>query len=177
MSDGSALPPRPLVVQKLMYDGSASYRWEGHQLERHPDWLLFSAVFTHDYRDLGYVVFERGDVFYEYYYFERWYNVFQIYSAAGQLKGWYCNVTAPARVSDGVLTFVDLALDLFVYPDGRFLVLDQEEFDELAAGTYGRDDVEAAKGALVELIDLVRANALPGRPYDGPVPVGTADGE
>ena len=158
---------QPLVVQKLLYDGSPSYRWEGELLERHPDWLLFRAEFRLDHRDLGYVVFERGDVFYEYYYFDRWYNVFQIYSARGELKGWYCNVTTPAQVADGVLTFVDLALDLWVYPDRRFLVLDQEEFDELEQGTYRPEDASAAKRALAELIDRARAGSLPGRPFDG----------
>jgi protein associated with RNAse G/E len=141
-------------------------------LEQDDDCLLFAAVFQYDYRDLGYVVFERGDVFFEYYYFDRWYNVFQIYSAEGVLKGWYCNVTAPARVDDGQLTFVDLALDLFVYPDRRFLVLDQEEFDELANGTYRPEDVEAAKHALTELIDLAKAGRLPGRPFDPTVGLG-----
>jgi hypothetical protein len=168
--------PRPLVIQKLLYDGSRQYRWEGLEIERHPDHLVFAAVFKTDRRDLGYVVFERGDVFYEYYYFDRWYNVFQIYSVSGDLKGWYCNITRPAQVADGELTFVDLALDLFVYPDHRFLVLDQEEFDELAAGTYRTEDVVAARSALTELIDLAKRNALPGRPFGGEVPAGRAVG-
>ena len=165
MTDERPRKREPLVVQKLLYDGSPSYRWEGELVERHPDWLLFLAEFKLDHRDLGYVVFERGDVFYEYYYFDRWYNVFQIYSARGELKGWYCNVTAPPVVDNGVLTFVDLALDLFVYPDRRFLVLDQDEFDELEQGTYRPEDARAAKAALVELIDRAREGTLPGRPF------------
>lgn len=163
---------RPLVVQKLFHDGSPSYRWAGLELERNENGLLFSAIFEHEYRDLGYVVFERGDVFYEFYYFDRWYNVFQIYSKDGDLKGWYCNITAPARVADGELTFVDLALDLFVYPDRRFLVLDQDEFDELAQGTYTPEQVEAAKRAMAELIDQAKAGRLPSRSFDGAVSAG-----
>jgi uncharacterized protein len=166
----------PLAVQKLLYDGVPSYRWEGLVLERDDDYLLLAAEFQHDSRDLGYVRFERGDVFYEYYYFDRWYNVFQIYSAAGELKGWYCNVTAPAQVADRELTFVDLALDLFVYPDRRFLVLDQEEFDELASGTYRPVDVDAATRALAELIDRAKSGRLPGRPFGGPLTADRANG-
>ena len=176
MTDAAGGERQPLVVQKLLYDGSLSYRWAGEVLERHADHLLFGAVFEQDYRDLGYVIFERGDVFYEYYYFHRWYNVFQIYSAAGTLKGWYCNITSPARLSNGELTFVDLALDLFVYPDRRFLVLDQEEFEQLAANTYHADEVAAAKTALAELIDRAREGRLPGRRFDGLVAVGGATG-
>ncbi len=166
MTHGQRLERRPLVVQKLRYDGSPHYRWEGELLERCDAWLLFRAEFRLDYRDLGYVAFESGDVFYEWYYFDRWYNVFQVYSASGELKGWYCNVTVPAQVANGVLTFVDLAMDVWVYPDRRFLVLDQEEFDELEQGTYRPDDAREAKAALAQLIALTRAGALPSRAFD-----------
>jgi protein associated with RNAse G/E len=113
-ADGSS-HARPLVIQKLLYDGSKSYRWVGREIQRDEDHLFFTAVFERDGRDLGYVRFDKGDVFYEWYYFDRWYNVFQVYSASGDLKGWYCNITAPAKVDGDELTFVDLALDLWVW--------------------------------------------------------------
>ena len=172
MTDAARALARPLVVQKLFYGGEKSYRWTGtlvHRDERH---LFFTAVFEGKRRDLGYVVFDTGDVFYEYYYFDRWYNVFQVYSKDGELRGWYCNVTAPPAVEGDELTFVDLALDLWVYPDRRFLVLDQEEFDELARTTYRAEHVAQARQALVELIDRANAGTLPGRPFDGPLPTG-----
>ena len=158
---------RPLVVQKLMYDGSKSYRWVGREIHRDDDHLFFTAVFERDGRDLGYVRFEKGDVFYEWYYFDRWYNVFQVYSKDGALKGWYCNVTAPAKADDAELTFVDLALDLWVWPDRRYLVLDEDEFE---ASSYRSEDVISARRALAELIERTEAGTLPGRPFVGPVP-------
>ena len=161
---------RPLVVQKLMYDGSKSYRWVGREIQRDDDHLFFTAVFEREGRDLGYVRFEKGDVFYEWYYFDRWYNVFQVYSKEGVLKGWYCNVTAPARVDDTELTFVDLALDLWVWPDMRYLVLDEDEFEELAESQYSLADVLAAKRALAELIERTLGGTLPARPFLGSVP-------
>jgi protein associated with RNAse G/E len=160
----------PLVVQKLMHDGARSYRWEGREIHRDDDHLFFTAVFERQGRDLGYVRFEKGDVFYEWYYFDRWYNVFQVYSEAGDLKGWYCNVTAPARVDGGELTFVDLALDLWVWPDMRYLVLDEDEFDELAASAYTPEQVAEARASLAELIQRTEAGTLPSRPFVGPVP-------
>ena len=162
--------PGPLVVQKLFYAGEKSYRWEGQQLYRDHELLFFTAVFAGKRRDLGYVTFDTGDVFYEYYYFDRWYNVFQVYSAEGELRGWYCNVTRPALVVDGELTFVDLALDVFAYPDRTFVVLDQDEFDELSNSTYSAEHVEAANLALAELIEMAKTGTLPGRPFAGALP-------
>ncbi len=173
MSDAAPSSARPLVVQKLLYDGEKSYRWTGTLVHRDAEHLFFTAVFAGKGRDLGYVVFEPGDVFYEYYYFDRWYNVFQVYSKDGELKGWYCNVTVPPEVHGDELTFVDLALDVFAYPDQRFLVLDQEEFDELARTTYSPEHVDKAKEALAELIERAQQGTLPGRPFAGPLP---ADG-
>ncbi|MFN8522344.1 MAG: DUF402 domain-containing protein [Chloroflexota bacterium] len=167
MTQGFRIRGSQLVVQKLGYDGSKSYRWVGRQLSRDERELLFYAVFDRDGRDLGYVQFERGDVFYEYYFFDRWYNVFQIYSREGSLKGWYCNVSKPPVVEAGELTFVDLALDLFVYPDGSYLVLDEDEFEELAQDQYSDEDVALARAALDELIQLAQTSTLPGRPFDG----------
>ena len=170
MTDQAASPVRPLVIQKLFYGGEKSYRWTGHLVHRDEESLFFTAVFEGKRRDLGYVVFDTGDVFYEYYFFDRWYNVFQVYSKDGELKGWYCNVTAPAQVNGDELTFVDLALDVFAYPDRRFVVLDQEEFDELARTLYSMEHVEQATAALAELIERAQQGTLPGRPFAGPLP-------
>jgi protein associated with RNAse G/E len=167
---GGPAHARPLVVQKLMYDGSKSYRWVGQEIQRDADHLFFTAVFDRQGRDLGYVTFNKGDVFYEWYYFDRWYNVFQIYSESGELKGWYCNVTKPAQVQDDELTFVDLALDLWVWPDQRYLVLDEDEFTELAESTYTPEDVGLARAAIAELIRLTEAGTLASRPFVGPLP-------
>jgi uncharacterized protein len=161
---------RPLVVQKLMYDGSKSYRWLGQEIHRDERHLFFTAVFERQGRDLGYVRFEKGDVFYEWYYFDHWYNVFQVYSESGELKGWYCNITKPAQVQDDELTFVDLALDLWVWPDLRYLVLDEDELEDLVANGCTTEDLAAARAALTELIRRTESNTLPSRPFVGPLP-------
>jgi hypothetical protein len=158
------LPP-DVTVRKFLYDGTPHYTWEGRLVERDDEQVVLEAYFTRGYRDLGYVVFERGDLFVEFYYFDRWYNVFQIYSAGGELKGWYCNITKPATLGDGELRFVDMALDLFAYPDGSSLPLDVEEFEEQAATLYAPDDTVRARAAFEELQTLHRAGALPGRPF------------
>ena len=89
--------------------------------------------------DLGYVVFAPGDHFLEHYYTERWYNIFEVRSAEGILKGWYCNITRPALIEGDVVTSEDLELDLFVAPDRRHLLrLDTEEFAALALDVPSR---------------------------------------
>ena len=165
MMDAS-LAGQPLRVLKLRYDGSTVFAWNGRVLEHTGEHVLLAGLFNALRRDLGYVVLERGDLFLEWYYFGRWYNVFQIYGRDGQLKGWYCNIGMPPRLADGELHYVDLALDVFVHPDGRHLVLDEDEFAELERTTLRPEEAAQAQAGLAELLALVRAARLPSRAYD-----------
>src|SRR5205085_3530918 len=95
-------------------------------------WVCIEATFNNPDKDAGYVVFRRGDTFIEWYYSERWYNVFELYDVDdGQHKGWYCNITRPAKISEDLITADDLALDVFVTPEGEITVLDEDEFAAL----------------------------------------------
>ncbi|WP_030548948.1 DUF402 domain-containing protein [Streptomyces albus] len=108
-------------------------------------------------RDFGFVRFETGDVFTEHFWRDRWYAVKEVRAADGTLKGWYCDVTRPARVTDedgGTLVVADLDLDLWRSADGRrVLRLDEDEF--AASGLAARDP-DAAARALAALDELER---------------------
>ncbi|MET9764398.1 DUF402 domain-containing protein [Streptomyces sp. NPDC006372] len=103
-------------------------------------------------RDFGFVRFEPGDVFTEYYWRDRWYAIKEVRSATGALKGWYCDITRPALRSGPELVVEDLDLDLWVSADGTDVRrLDEDEFAESG---LARTDPEAAAAALSALDDL-----------------------
>jgi predicted RNA-binding protein associated with RNAse of E/G family len=139
--------------------------YKGLLLVEEPGHLLVHARWERGPMDLGYVIFAPGDHFYEHYYTARWYNIFEVRSATGVLKGWYCNVTRPACFADGVVTSEDLELDLFVSPDRRQLLkLDEEEFVALGLDEREPEAYGAALGALHEL-EAMACQGLP--PFDG----------
>jgi predicted RNA-binding protein associated with RNAse of E/G family len=136
--------------------------YEGLLLVQEPGYFLVQARWERAAMDLGYIVFAPGDHFFEHYYTERWYNIFEVRSMAGELKGWYCNITRPACVEGDVVTSEDLELDLFVAPDRqRFLTLDQEEFDALALDVTEPEAYAAALRALQELEEMARTGMPP----------------
>ena len=49
----------------------------------------------------------------------------------------------PPEVSDEVIDYVDLDIDLIVWPNGRLEILDMEEFEENAAAYGYSHDVKA----------------------------------
>jgi predicted RNA-binding protein associated with RNAse of E/G family len=105
-------------------------------------------------RDFGFVRFEKGDVFTEYYWRDRWYAVKEVRDAEGGLKGWYCDVTRPAVLLGSELIVEDLDLDLWRSADGTDVRrLDEDEF---AASGLAERDPQAAAAAVAALDTLER---------------------
>lgn len=145
----------------IKYDASEveAMRYSGDVLYQDRDRLCVRAPYTLPTRDLGYVWLEQGDIFVEWFYTDRWYNVFLLYDGDnGAFKGCYCNFTRPARITAEHLIWVDLALDLWVFPSGETLLLDEDEYAELQLDS--RDDA-AVKAALAQVRQAVAQRAAP----------------
>ena len=90
-------------MQKKNLADEVTYEYEGDELRRDENSITLEALFNRDDMPFMDVVFKKGDRFVEYYYSDRWYNIFAIYDRDdGQLKGWYCNIGKPAVIEDGL---------------------------------------------------------------------------
>jgi predicted RNA-binding protein associated with RNAse of E/G family len=145
------------TVRKLDYTGHEVISYPGKVLKRSDDVVVLRTSWDREPMDLGFVVLEPDDRWMEYFYSNRWYNIFEIHASDGRLKGWYCNITRPARIDEDEVAAEDLALDLWVEPDGSVQVLDADEFAELPLTPGER---QAAREALAEL----RARVARGEP-------------
>jgi protein associated with RNAse G/E len=87
--------------------------------------------------------------------------VFQISAPDGAFRGWYANVELPAELNAEAheLRYVDLELDVWMHPDGEFVVLDQDEFDTLLAEHVQLAD--AAHHGRTELLNLAQLGRFP----------------
>src|ERR1043166_8966925 len=113
----------PLHVRKLKPSGALDYAWDGALLRCDSRSLVLRAEFNVDIVERDFATFRRGDVFHEFYYFDRPYNVFQVSEPDGTLKGWYANLGLPAELTpESGLRYVDLALDVWANPDGSYVV-------------------------------------------------------
>jgi len=140
-----------VLVIKLNLADQETWRYTGEVLARDAHSLTLRALFNRADTPFHGVLLRRGDPFIEVYYSDRWYNIFQIHDQDSmKIKAWYCNVTRPAVIQEGLIRYVDLALDLLVYPDGRQLVLDEDEFEAL------QPDADVRRSALEALEDLKR---------------------
>jgi protein associated with RNAse G/E len=138
-----------ITIIKQDPDGKETWRYSGTVISRGKNYLVIEAYFDRDHIDLHGLSLCKGDRFIETYYLDRWYNIFEIYDHVNDhLKGWYCNISSPAIENDGLLIYKDFALDLLVFPNGRQIILDEDEF---AALDLSEKDQQAALAALQAL--------------------------
>lgn len=121
-----------MKILKKNLAGEVTWQYEGVEVSRKENSITIEAFFNRDDMPFQEIVLKRNDRFVETFYTDKWYNVFEIYDRDdGKLKGWYCNITMPAVIDDGHVSYVDLALDLWVSAEGRRTVLDEDELEEL----------------------------------------------
>ena len=62
-----------------------------------------------------------------YFYKNKWYNVIAQLKTFGLF--YYCNIASPYVIEDKTIKYIDYDLDLRVFPDGSFKVLDRGEYN------------------------------------------------
>ena len=151
-----------ILVRVDKYDGAEHRSWTGQLVHQVDSLLVLDAVFAEDIEHdlLGKVA--SGTISKEYYWLDRWYNVFQFSNSDGKLQSFYCNVAMPPSFDGHVLSYVDLDIDVLVKPDFSYRVLDLEDFEENASRYgYSPEVQEEAHAALAELINLIETRSFP----------------
>ncbi|HLX58491.1 MAG TPA: DUF402 domain-containing protein [Ktedonobacteraceae bacterium] len=148
-----------ITVVKLNPLGETRVQYEGEIVKHLADGVVIQAYWKHAAKYLGYVSFEPGDRFTEYYFTDRWYNIFDIANAGGQRKGWYCNIAQPAAIFEDRIEQVDLLLDVWVDPHGIAIVLDEDEFE--ADSTLNAEMRAGALDGLQALLQMIAAQKEP----------------
>jgi hypothetical protein len=143
-----------LTVHKLDHQGRPIWHYQAMERMRTDTFIVLEARFSRDDYSTPYHTFKKGDRMVEWFYNDRWYNIFALYDRdSDALEGWYCNITRPARFAASAIYAEDLALDVMVYPDGRTLVLDEDEFAQLDIDEDTRRQAQAALHELLRLVD------------------------
>ena len=95
-----------------------------------------------------------------FFYKKRWFNII------GQLKKYglfyYCNIATPYLIEDGIIKYIDYDLDLRVFPDGGFRVLDRNEYNyHRRIMHYPKELNIILKNELTALIEMKRKEEGP----------------
>jgi protein associated with RNAse G/E len=153
---------RGVTVRTYKYDGTEHRRWRAQISKQEGSLLVLDAKFEEEIRHplLGTVAPETVSI--EYYWLDRWYNVFRFIEPTGELRNFYCNINVPPVFRKDVLSYIDLDMDVLVAPDFSYSILDEDEFAANAARfNYPAEVLLKSRTALKELIALIEGRGFP----------------
>lgn len=95
-----------------------------------------------------------------YFFKDRWFNII------GQNKSdgiyYYCNMASPYIIEDNTIKYIDYDLDLRVFPDGGFRVLDKNEYNYHKKIMHYPNELDLIlKRELSELIEMKKQHIGP----------------
>jgi len=154
--------PDRVAVRAYKYDGTLHRTWDADLIRREGSLVVLDAKFTDEivHELLGTIA--SGTHSLEYYWLDRWYNVFRFAQPDGKLRNYYCNINVPAKFDGETLSYVDLDLDILVDPDFSYRVLDVEDFERNVKLFGYNEEVQAnARQALAELAGMIESHAFP----------------
>src|ERR1043166_4254103 len=157
-----AVESNELVVRVLKHDGSEYRRWRGRIAKQDGSLIVLEAEFDVDvsHHLLGEI--KRGTRLIEYYWLDRWYNVFRFLRDDGATRLYYCNVNTPPAVDGQYLTYIDLDIDVIVRPEYSSEVLDLDEFKANSQRyEYSAEEKANAGRAVEELTGMIELRQFP----------------
>jgi protein associated with RNAse G/E len=161
---------RTVSLRSAKYDGSLNYQWPARVLWEGADGFIWhtpagapfvrpTGVHPVPYDWIGRV------------WYQRWYMVdasllpAQVAGAAGTLHHYYCNLGQPGQWQGTTYHFVDLDLDVLIYPDGSHKIVDEDEFAAHSVRFgYPAEVIAATRQAAVDVVALALAGETP---FDG----------
>lgn len=148
------------IIHSYKHDGSIHRAWdEAVLLEEHDDYLVFGNEKTRVIESDG-RTWKTKEPAILFFYKNNWFNVI------GQCKKdgiyYYCNMASPFVIEDMTIKYIDYDLDLRVFPDGSFKILDRGEYNYHKSKMKYPDDIDVIlKDELSRLIEMAREKKPP----------------
>ncbi|WP_226672139.1 DUF402 domain-containing protein [Rossellomorea aquimaris] len=100
------------------------------------------------------IMIPRGSYTVAYYWEDRPYNVYFWRSRDGDYLGAYFNLVKNTKIAPGMVSFEDLIVDVLVFPDGRYSILDEDELP-ISLELFEGGAVKESLHALISEIDVI----------------------
>ncbi len=150
------------TINARKFDGKIHRTWQAEVIEETNILISFRGIFAEEIKHSKLGVIRRGTVSYEFYWLKRCYNVFRFHEPNGKLRNFYCNINLPPTFENNILDYIDLDLDVLVWQDFNFQILDLDEFEQNARKFSYPDSIRRkAKKNLAELVYLIENRKFP----------------
>ena len=153
---------KTVTINSRKLDGTIHRSWQCEMVEENKNYYVFVGEFQKEVRHSHLGVIRPKTVSFEYYWKNQWYNVFRFHEPDGDFRNFYCNINMPPRLKDGILDYIDLDIDVLVWKDFSYQMLDLEEFAENAKRyNYSTKLKQKVSETLSELVTLIENKNFP----------------
>ena len=150
------MPNQKITVNSRKYDLDIRRTWSCELIELNDPLLVLVGEFDCDVEHPSLGSIRHGTISQEYFWLDRWYNIFRFHEPDGQLRNYYCNVAMPPTFENGVLDYVDLDIDILVWPYGRHEVVDRDDFESNALKYNYPDEIrQRSEESVNEMLELI----------------------
>jgi predicted RNA-binding protein associated with RNAse of E/G family len=137
-----------------------------HELIRQDEKIIVSRFKFEDlkgpYSIKGRLVVKNGYTGVCYDFLDKGYEIIKVLDMEDKLTGYYCNINKYPKVHEGWYEVVDLFLDIWVFPDMNYVVLDEDEFeDAFKKGVIKEDEKKFAEKNLGDIIRILETKKFP----------------
>jgi uncharacterized protein len=151
-----------VTVRTYKYDGKEHRHWRAQLTRRENSLLVLNAKFEEEIQHPLLGIIAPGTLSIEFYWMDRWYNIFRFHQPSGEFRNFYCNINVPPVFHRNVLSYIDLDMDILVAPDLSYSILDEDEFAANAARLKYPSEVQHhSRQALRQLIALIESRHFP----------------
>ncbi|TXK83465.1 DUF402 domain-containing protein [Paenibacillus sp. N3.4] len=153
-----------VIIRALKYGNFPHYEWPTTILEKKPTYIIVCSERGRKLRHhTKQEVFTMENWTLEFFSSELWFTVSGDV-IDGKIVQYYCNINEPAIITDSLVTFVDLDLDL-IQRNGNWTVVDEDEFvSHSVKYAYPESLIQRAKDELKQLQAIIQRKEFP---FDG----------
>lgn len=154
-----------IPVQARKTDGTVYRSWQATVESASTDLIVTISPPNQPVFDLVRKQYFTDHSLRSYYWFEKNYNLIEVFETTGDLLEIYINVASPPEFKNGVMSFKDHELDVSKYPPKPAKIIDEDEFAE-AVVKYGyspdfQDKMYAAAREALQLAETWKAKPCP----------------
>ena len=150
------------TINSKKFNGETDKSWNANLIKKNDSLMIFEGIFEKEifHQHLGLI--RRGTISREYYWTNCWFNVFKFYEPEGRFRNYYCNINKPPVISNNVLNYIDLDIDVVVDKNLTYKILDLDEYEENSLKfKYSSKLKSKINESLQRLLHLVKTKSFP----------------
>lgn len=152
-------------VRACKADGTVYRSWHTTIESVGTDWIVTISPFNSAIFDLARGRSFTKHILRSYYWFNKFYNLVEVFSPDGVLEKIYLNLASLPRFEHGCMSFTDYELDVSKMPHEPARLLDEDEFAEAILQYHYTEEfqheIHLAAGEAMRLADVWQAKPVP----------------